>query len=167
MNIQNLAGLIGESTKANTTAGINLSQRDPELEKNAFVLKSFISLLSSAQSTGLADPITPSPEPNLAKFLAPSPDFTSSNEDGSKSKPLCSIPSLLLTRQSLKGTPGIDGNLSPLDSAAFRLAVPMFLDATEIESAPVSIIDNISQSFLNLFESRKVKRSQRSSSHAD
>lgn len=154
MNFQNLASLIGEPTKANTTTSINLSQRDTDLEKNVFVLKSFISLLSSAKSTGLADPITPSPEPNLAKFLTPRPDYATSNEDGSKSKPLCSIPSLLLHRKSLKGTPGLEGSLSPLDSAAFRLAVPMFLDENEIESAPVSIVEHISQSFLNLIESR-------------
>jgi len=151
MNIRSLADLIGETTNATSS---NAANRDPSVEKRVFVLKSFTSLLSSAQSTGLADPITPAPEPNLAKFLTPNnTNFASSNGQGSGSNPIVSIPSLRLKR-GLNEASGMGTKFSPQDAAAFMLAVPMFADRNDVANLPVTILRNVSQSFRDLVTSR-------------
>lgn len=153
MSLQELADLIGESTNANSTASMNASQLQSDPEKNSFILKSFISLLSSARSTRLADPINPSPEPNLARFLSSRDNYDFANGSGVNDQASCSIPSLFLKR-TLKDAAGISGNLTPRDSAAFMLALPLFVDKSNVETVPIKIINNISQSLLNLIESR-------------
>jgi len=150
MNIQSLADLIGKSNNANSSNAVN---RDPDIEKKVFVLKSFTSLLSSAQSTGLADPINPAPEPNLVKFLSPNATFSSSNVQGADDSPVCSIPSLRFKR-GMNEVAGISSKFSHMDAAAFMLAVPVFADRNDAQNLPVTILRNISQSFQQLLTSR-------------
>lgn len=108
------------------------------------VLESFASLLSSALTTNGVTPACRSDAKSLPRLVSPN---VSDEAD------CCAVPCLMLKHNndsSLLSKP----STSPVDAAASYLARKLNLNRLELESLPLALLENLTESFMSLVESR-------------
>lgn len=105
------------------------------------ILGSFASLLSSAKASAGDVPTSTSSE-NLPKLVA---STVSDDTD------CCTVPCLMLKH---RGSSESNSQSSLEDTAALYLARPLTLTRTELEAVPMALLDNVSESFMSLVDSR-------------
>lgn len=116
---------------------------------NELKLSAFVSLLNSAQALGLEDPLLPVPEPNLCRFLSSFVNFDVTDHSHQR----CSFPSLSIRNEQIYPFSAEKG-MNAREAAAFSLAFPVFLDYDDVNTAPPTLLENISGSFMSLVQSR-------------
>ena len=115
------------------------------------LLNAFASLMSSVQAFSLEEPIIPKSKPALARLLSSNVTFNRCNP---YSHHTCSFPSLSI-RNSIPNELNEEKlKLSMKDKAAMNLAFPCFVDHSDAETAPVTLIENFTSSFMTLIKSR-------------
>mmetsp|Transcript_53221 Transcript_53221/g.64164 ORF Transcript_53221/g.64164 Transcript_53221/m.64164 type:complete len:408 (-) Transcript_53221:121-1344(-) len=126
----------------------NLLHRARSLEELRLI--SFASFLGTAQTLGLEEPVIPLPEPLLGKLLSPKILFDKTNTSSSHT---CSFPSFSI-KNDFTSSLSAEKGMSQKETAAFNLAFPVFVDNFDVETAPVTLLTNFSDSFMSLVESR-------------
>ena len=114
---------------------------------NELTLRSFAVLLSSAQTNGLKNQFMSKGEPALSRFLSTLVDFDLSNP---QAEHCVKFPSLSLRNRCSRTIPGI----SLQDMAALNLAIPLCASRTSVGDIPRKMVNNTSESFLGLVDSR-------------
>lgn len=128
-------------------------------------LSSFVSLLSSAKSTGDANnpSVSPQSEPALCQFFSP---LVSLNDSDPSAHDVACFPALSLRNQSAPGgrtggacaVPGATTareGMTLRDSAALNLAMPFCVpNRQSVGEVPGLLLQNMTQSFESLLESR-------------
>jgi hypothetical protein len=121
-----------------------MSQQQPSTtSRPQSVLRGFASLLSSAVTATGDSPESLSTPSTLSRLI----DSTVSDDTD-----CCSLPCLMLKHSSSSSSSSTKSSLE--DAAALYLARSLTLTRTELEAAPAALLENISESFMSLVDSR-------------
>ena len=136
---------VSRSTAAATASSLSSSIRTHHtsqiIRSEAMVLESFASLLSSALTANGVTPASRSDAKSLPRLISHS---VSDEAD------CCRVPCLMLKHNNDSSQP----SSSPIDAAASYLARKLNLNRLELESLPLALLENLTESFMSLVDSR-------------